>query len=567
MSAPEGFDVVVLGSGAAGLTAALVAATEGLSVCLVEKDAKLGGTTAWSGGMVWAPLSGAARAVGHTEDTADAVWSYLAAILPDISDAARLKAFVTAAPEAVDYLNERTVVQLRPVPVYPDYYPDAPGATKAGRVLEPQPFDASCLRGTLALLRRPLPEFALFGDMMVARTDIPKFRSVFRSARSFATVTGLLLRHLREKLRHGRGTSLVLGNALVGRLVYACQAAGVTFKVATRVRDLTCNAAGTVDGVVLADGSRLEGRQGVVLATGGFSQDPKRRQSLLPPALADNSATAHGATGDGADLAERVGGLFLNAEEGNAFWAPVSRYRRANGSEAVYPHTVTDRSKPGLIAVDGEGKRFTNEAVSYHEFVKAMLANGNAATPDDGGAWLLCDSRFLWLYGLGAVKPMTRRLRSFLSQGYLHRGETLGDLEACLSLPKGALVETVAHYNRGADAGGDPDFGRGGNVYQRFLGDASIQPNPCVAPLRKPPFYAVKVLPGDLGAAAGLDTDEVGRVRDRNGRMIAGLYACGADMRSVMQGAYPAPGITLGPAITFGYLIAMDMFGRSRCNQ
>ncbi len=562
----EAFDVIVLGSGAGGLTAALVAASEGLSVCVIEKEAELGGTTAWSGGMVWAPMSDIARREGH-DDSREAVLTYLSAILPD-PDAqparARLEAFIDAAPRAIDYLNAQTAVRLRPVPVYPDYYPDMPGATKAGRVLEPEPFDAAQLGDLIGLIRRPLPEFTLFGDMMIARPDLAKFRTVFKSAHSFAVVARRVLRYLRERLTHGRGTSLVLGNALVARLVFACREVGVAFRPSTRVVALTRDMGGRVDGVTLSDGHGIQARCGVVLATGGFTHDGQRRQALLPGPVADNSATAPGATGDGAALAEGIGARFVATEEGNAFWAPVSRYRRADGSEATYPHTVTDRAKPGAIAVNGAGRRFTNEAVSYHGFVKAMLANGNAATPGDGGAWLVCDAHFLWTYGLGAIKPMTGRLGPFLAQGYLRRGVTLSALEADLALPEGSLVETVAAYNRHAETGADPEFGRGTNAYQRFLGDAAVTPNPCVAPLRKPPFFAVKLLPGDLGAAAGLDTDTSGRVLDTEGEVIDGLYACGADMRSVMQGAYPGPGITLGPALAFGYLAAMDMTAYAR---
>ncbi len=560
---PSGsFDVVVLGSGAAGMTAALVSSLEGLKVCMLEKEARLGGTTAWSGGMVWAPGSGTAARAGLTGDDDEQVRAYLEALIPECAADPRMAAFLAAAPLAVDYLAARSQVRLRPVPLYPDYYPECPGAARAGRVLEPEPFDASGLGRSLGLLRLPLPEFSLFGDMMVARPDLAHLRNFYRSPRSFAVVCSLLARHAVQKLRHGRGTSLVLGNALVARLLASLVDAGVAIRTRVVTRSLLRDPDGRVAGVELADGERLEASRGVVLATGGFGHDARRRAACLPAALADHSATAPGATGDGLRLAEPLGGQFTEGAQGNGFWTPVSRYTRTDGTQAVYPHTVADRAKPGLIAVDRLGRRFVNEAVSYHEFVRALLANANAGHGADASAWLLCDARFLWRYGLGAVKPMALDRRAHVARGYLHRAPTLAELEHRLRLPGGALIETVGRYNRGARSGEDPEFGRGENVYQRFLGDAAVAPNPCVAPIEHAPFFAVAVHPGDLGAAAGLSTDARGRVLDGAGAPIPGLYACGADMRSVMEGGYPGPGITLGPALTFGYLAAMDIAGR-----
>jgi len=447
---------------------------------------------------------------------------------------------------------------LRPVPVYPDYYPRTPGATDAGRVLEPEPFDASVLGRRLALVRLPLPEFCLFGDMMIDRSDLPHFRNLRRSARSFAIVARRIAGHALERIRRGRGTTLVLGNALVGRLLASLIDAGVEIRTRCEVLALI-DRGGRVSGVELAGGERILARRGVVLATGGFTHDPERRRACLPAALADNTATAPGATGDGARLAERAGGRFTEAANGNGFWAPVSRYIRADGSVATYPHTVADRAKPGLIAVNPRGERFVNEAVSYHEFVRGLLADHNRAGGGDARAWLVCDAAFLRRYGLGAVKPMLPGRRRFIAQGYLAEASSVARLAARIGVPGEALAETVERYNRAARGGEDPEFGRGGDSYQRFLGDASVTPNPCVAPIERAPFFAVEVRAGDLGAAAGLDTDEHARVLAADERTVPGLYACGADMRSVMEGSYPGPGITLGPALAFAYLAALDM--------
>ena len=211
---------------------------------------------------------------------------------------------------------------------------------------------------------------------------------------------------------------------------------------------------------------------------------------------------------------------------------------------------MTDRAKPGLIAVGSNGRRFVNEAVSYHEFVRAQLANAGSAIP----AWLVCDRRFLWKYGLGKIKPFALSVKSDVASGYLKRADTVAELAKQIGVSAQALQETVQGFNRDAERGEDPAFGRGGDIYQRSLGDADQKPNPCVAPLDAPPFYGVAVYPADLGMSAGIVTDAQARVLATDGSPIRGLFACGNDMASIMEGAYPGPGITLGPALTFGWL-------------
>jgi succinate dehydrogenase/fumarate reductase flavoprotein subunit len=255
----------------------------------------------------------------------------------------------------------------------------------------------------------------------------------------------------------------------------------------------------------------------------------------------------------GAELALDATDVLLSAPtQQGGFWVPASVFQRTDHSLGVYPHTVTDRAKPGLIAVNQQGRRFVNEAVSYHEFVKAQVVPQNHAVP----AYLICDSRFLWKYGLGKIKPFTYRLDADIASGYLKRAETLEDLGGKLGLPINALASTVNTFNQYAASGEDPEFGRGANAYQRHLGDADQQPNPCVAVIARAPFYAVEVIPSDLGMSAGMQTDAHARVLGADNRPITGLYACGNDMASVMNGAYPGPGITLGPALTFAYIAA-----------
>ena len=554
----ETWDVIVVGAGAAGMTAACVAAAEGRSVLLLEQASVVGGTTAISGGMVWIPANHKAAAGNHP-DSLEAARAYLAATVPSAAPE-RLNAFLAHGDQAVQYLEAHTALRLQPVSTYPDYYPDLPGATLGGRVLEPEPFDARVLGAAFNILRAPLPEFTLIGGMMISRQDIPHLRRMTRSWRSALHVAGLLSRYALQRLSARRGTTLYLGNALAGRLLQSTIQLGVCLRTGITVERLV-NEDGRICGVEVATQGVMKlirARKGVILSTGGLSHGGDLRARFVPTAAGTLSASVKsGTSARGAQLALDAGGRLSELTEEGAFWVPASTFTRRDGSQGVFPHTVTDRSKPGLIAVGSHGKRFVNEAVSYHEFVRAQLANAETAVP----AFLLCDSRFLWKYGLGRIKPFTFSwsVSAALKEGYLKRATNLKDLAVQLGIPPDALRLTVEHYNTHASQGKDPEFGRGSNAYQRHLGDADQTPNPCVAPIQTGPFYAVKVWPADLGMSAGIVTDDHARVLGPDDAPIPGLYACGNDMASVMEGAYPGPGITLGPALTFAYLAARHL--------
>ena len=574
MSTPEDniadkYDVIVLGAGAGGMAAAVVAANEGLKTLLLETTEYVGGTTAISGGMVWVPNNAKMAAAGLA-DTAEAARAYLDAtagtVNGDNSSAALRQVFLDQAPGAIDYFDRHTHVNLVPLPFYPDYYPDEAGATQGGRVMEPLAFDARELGESFKLLRPPLPEFTLLGGMMVARPDIVHFRRLFKSPASALRVARLVAAYAMQRMTLHRGAALVLGNALAGRLLKSLLVLDVPIRLKTATNRLLLED-GRVTGVEIATAAgvrTIKARRGVVLAAGGFSHDAKLRDSLLPAEAAMHSAAGPGNSGDGIKLAQSVGGQIPDDNASNAFWAPISRFTRGDGSPGVYPHTVTDRGKPGMMAVNGEGRRFTNESNSYHEFVKAMLRSHNQSPTIP--AHLICDHQSLWQYGLGAVKPMCLRLAPYINSGYLIQAQNLDQLAQKIGVPGRHLKETVAAYNADAERGEDRAFGRGSNAYHKYVGDPANQPNPCMRPMATTPFYAVTLYPGDLGTAAGARSNGNGAVLDGGGRPIPGLYACGNDMNSVMGGSYPGPGITLGPALVFGYLAAMHMAHGDQAN-
>jgi succinate dehydrogenase/fumarate reductase flavoprotein subunit len=544
---------VVLGAGAGGMTAALTGSLLGLEVVLLEKAEVVGGTTALSAGSVWVPNS--LHAPPGT-DSLDQAWRYLSAVVGNRLRPALCDAFLKSGPEMVRFLEADAGIRLRAYRHHPDYLADAPGATLAGRVLEPVPFDGRLLSRHFRLLRDPMPEFTLLGGMMVDRTDIGHLLNATASIASARHALSLVACYGRDRIRHHRGTRLVMGNALAGRLLHALLRQGVPIRNRTRVLELIARD-GRIEGVTMATESgarRLHARCGVVLATGGFARHPVLRRRLLPKPTPEHSPIVPTVTGDGVDLGLAAGGR-LGADHATAsFWTPVSIRTRPDGSTAVFPHFVLDRGKPGLIAVDSTGRRFVNEATDYHLFALAIVAahRSRPAIP----CFFVCDHAFILKYGLGMVRPHGLGIKGAMADGYLTRAHTLADLSAALGLDPSALQETVARNNCFAASGIDADFGKGGDAYQRNLGDPTHGPNPCLGAIGQSPFYAIRVYPGDIGASIGLVTDESARVLDADDRPVPGLYACGNDMDSLMAGTYPGPGITLGPAMTFGYLAA-----------
>jgi len=290
-----------------------------------------------------------------------------------------------------------------------------------------------------------------------------------------------------------------------------------------------------------------------VLSTGGYGRNRELRSSFMPAPVPQDSMAFEGNTGDGVALAQAAGAALVRGRRGG-LWTPASRTRRANGSEGLYPHFLLDRAKPGLIAVNAAGRRFVNEGCSYHDFVEAML-EAHSEVPSIP-VHLICDASFVRDYGLGIIYPGTRDLSRHEKSGYIICAGSIGDLARKLKIDPAALESTVERHNGFAATGVDLDFAKGSTVLNRFNGDPRY-PNPCLRPIEHAPYCALAMWPADISVSTGLATDEDARVLDAAGKAIGGLYACGNDMASIFRGHYPAPGTTLGPALTFGYRAAM----------
>ena len=556
-------DLLVVGSGAGGLSAAVTAAALGLKVIVLEKEPVFGGTTAWSGGWLWVPRNPLAVAAGIHEPI-DAPRAYLRHELGAHYDPARIDAFLAHAPRMVAFFQQRTALAFIDGNAVPDFHGASPGAREGGRSVCAAPFDARALGAKVAQLKPPLDLMSPWGMGIASGAELRHFLNALRAGPSFRYVVRQVALHVRDLLRHGRGMRLVGGNALVARLAKSAFDLGVEIRVASPVQRLLRHE-GRVAGAAFATPSgaveEVHARRGVVLACGGFPHDVARRRALFPHAPNGTehwSAAPAGNTGDGLRLGESAGSV-LDAHTANAgAWAPVSLVPRRDGTVGHFPHLI-ERAKPGLIAVTRAGHRFVDEAGSYHDFMQALFA----ATPpgEPVQAWLVCDHRFIRRYGLGHVRPAPFLLAPALHSGYLLRADTPAALARRCGIDAANFSATLAAFNRDARTGLDPAFGRGSTPYDRVQGDATQQPNPNVAPIERAPFYAVKVVPGSLGTFAGLRTDATARVLDASGAPVSGLYACGNDAASVMGGHYPSGGITLGPAMTFGFIAAHHAAG------
>jgi len=550
-------DVLVIGSGAAGLATAVTASVLGLDVILTEHAPYIGGASAISGGEVWIPLN--RQSGGSANDSEQAAVDYLAGVIGDGFNRAAVETYVQNAAAALAFLEDNSHLEYELLETVVDYFTDIEGATQGLRSLGAVPFDGSRLGRHFRTVRSPLPASMIFGGMSLGRLDIPHFSRFTRSLPSLIHVCGMLANHLRDRLMgHHRGTRMVMGNALVGRLVLTLLEREVALWTNTATLNLVSNN-GRVLGALVAHpaGRRLvQARHAVVIATGSFSGSRQKQIEFLPHVRAGQQHRSHlPATNDGSglDLVRTHGGKVDNALVQPAAFTPVSVIHRPDGSEWLTPH-FGDRAKPGVIVVDARGKRIANEATNYHDFVGEMLRHCSGKASAE--YYLVTSHRHLRAYGLGRVPASPGRISPFLRSGYLLKGETLSELAEKLGIDAAGLVRTVETHDRHAVVGEDPQFNKGGTAFEQAAGDSTNKPNPCVAPLGAGPFYAVRIIPGDIGTFAGISVDAQGRVLTETGATIPGLFAVGTAASSIMGGTYPAAGAMLGPALTFGYLAA-----------
>jgi 3-oxosteroid 1-dehydrogenase len=544
LSVQQHFDVIVLGTGAAGLTAAIRAAADGASVGLFEKADSVGGTTAWSGGMAWIPLNSKALAAG-VDDSRDKVLTYLRSLSHDMMIDDLIETYVDIGPRVLDWLEAHTCFRYQPCLGFPDYHPEHPGGLpEGGRAIECplMPFDeigewsAKVTRG-----------YQISGAYMMTES------SMARNKPNGGVTEG---EYQRRSIRDERGA----GQAFAGYLLKACLDLGVEPVTGARaVRLLEQN--GSVVGVQIerSDGTEFEAyaRGGVVLATGGFEWNEELKRSFIRGPLTRTVAVPTN-TGDGLVMAMRLGASLGNMRE--AWWVPTIDVEVEGWGQVTW-QVNGERSRPHCIMVNRDGHRFTDEAANYNAFGSAFHVVDVARFEYvNHPAWMVFDSHYLTNYGLAHHKDPHNVPR------WLTAAATIADLAVKIDISPTQLEATVARWNSHVANGADPDFSRGVSVHDRFWGDAAfgMDPKTTLGPIDTPPYFAVRVNSGCLGTKGGPRTDSSARVLNVDGEVIPGLYAAGNVMASAMGMTYGGHGGTLGPAITFGWLAGQDAASRAR---
>lgn len=547
----EDIDVLVFGSGAGGMSAALFAAKKGIKVLLCEKTSVLGGTTATSGGIAWIPNSEQAKAAG-IEDSVEKARSYIKHELGKYYRSDLMDAFLTSGPRALAELEKDTEVKFDLIP-WPDYHANQVDALpEGGRSVETRRFDGRKLGKDFELVRPPIKTLMLFGKLSVDKRKVDDFLNPFRSVSGFFRVIGTFIRFAIDLLSYSRGTDIGAGSALIARLLYSLRERKVPIWTDSPLVGLIGDSNGIQGAVVERNGKkvRVRARRGVILATGGFPRSPELRAEFGASHPHDQTSAYEGNVGDGINAARRIGGVVDTDLKGPGIWSPMSKFVDKDGKENTILYGYLDRGRPGLIAVDAQGRRFVNEANSYHDIVEAMFERGVDA---NARFYFICDRKFVWKRGLGLIRPFRVSLKRFIDAEYITVADTLPELARRIGIDADTLVESVNKHNGYARTGKDLEYGKGDDPYNRMFGDPNVKPNPNLSPIESPPFVALRVYPGTLGTAIGLKTNADAQVMNASGEPIPGLYACGNELASIMRGFYPAGGISIGPAITFAY--------------
>ncbi|GAB3626428.1 3-oxosteroid 1-dehydrogenase [Pandoraea terrae] len=550
------YDVVVVGSGAGAMTAALRAHDHGLSVLVLEKSAVYGGTTAVSGGGIWIPCNDQISSLGGSDSYDEAI-TYLQNVVGEDFDRSRIDAYLENGPKMVGYLAAKAQTHFHAVPRYPDYYPDREGGKPGYRTMEPAPFDAKRLGDQFDELRAPSPATLIGGR--IAMTQVEAHTILAKESGWLRLVTRLALRYATDfawRRRTRRDRRLTLGNALVASLRAALAQRTIALWLESRMCALH-TADQRVVGVTLERKGRtfrIHARRAVVLACGGFEANQAMREQYLPkPTRAEWTAAPPINTGDGIRAGLEIGAGVALMD--HTWGAPTVRVPDEEKQRALF----VERAAPRCVMVNRLGRRFVNEAAPYTDIIYAMYAD-QARTNANVPAWMVFDAEYRKRYPCGVLLPGSVQPDSKIPPGWLDnvifRADTLAELAAKIGVDPDGLAETVRKMNGFAATGVDTEFGKGGNAFDRYYGDATSTPNPCLGPIERGPFYALRIDPGELGTKGGLRTDALARVLRPDGSVIAGCYAVGNTSAAVMGKTYPGPGSTIGPAMTFGYIAA-----------
>jgi 3-oxosteroid 1-dehydrogenase len=550
-------DVLVVGSGGGGMTAALAADAFGLDTLVVEKSPQFGGSTALSGGGIWVPGAPSQREAGYVPDP-DGVFEYLQRITGGLVSDARLRRYVDSAPEMMEFLQKRSRwFEFVWKPGYADYYPELPGGSAQGSTINVPEIDLRRLGEHEQELLAPLA-LAPRG-IWFAPKDLRLFYQVRQNWRGKAVLLKLIWRMVRARVFGDRMAAI--GQSLSARMRLALQQHDVPLWLDAPMTSLISGADGAVLGAVIErDGRavRIRATGGVILASGGFDHDMAWRKEHLPLLEKDWSFGNPAATGDGIRAGEKAGGATELLDE--AWWFPAICW-----PDGRLQFMLNERMMPSQFVVNGEGKRFINEAAPYMDFAHAMIEGHNSGIAHIP-CWLVTDIRSFHRYVVGGHLPIPKVPfapvptgwkvpKAWLESGVVVEANSFEELATKIGAPPAQLRATADRFNELARKGHDDDFNRGDSAYDNYYGDSTL-PNPNLYPLGKPPYYAFQIILGDLGTSGGLRTDEYARVLRSDDSLVKGLYAVGNTSAAVMGRSYAGAGATIGPAMTFGYVAA-----------
>ena len=549
-------DVLVIGSGAAGISAAIKAANDGHSVLVIDKDKYLGGTSAISGGWGWLPGNKQGRAQGDTREEQEA---YIKALAGDSHNADMVKVFLDTVPEAMDFFEQDADIEFHYAPRAPDYQMDAPGAKESGRAVTVAKTDARILGEDRKRIQPYLMAYTIFGYMPEIGKDMATILEANVSLKSFVYTTKKILKTWTETVFTGRSFDRTNGNAMMTRLMYAAKQQGVRLWTSTKAEEILRGEDGVVTGVRVSGehSGVIEARYGVIIAAGGFSGNKEMRQQYFPhdPKGDNHTSPVIGHDGDSYRLAATFGGHIDNSVHQPSSWGPITPFKDTLRRSTYFPH-LRAFGLPGLIAVDRDAQRFANESLSYHDFCIEMLKNDEGR--EGTYAWIIADDKAMKRYGIGWAKPWPLP-QALWTNDYLKRERTVEALAKRIGLPADKLQATLEEFNKHAAIGEDPAFKRGTLPFHHFKGDMKHKPNPNLATIDKGPYYAVRIGMGDLGTYSGLSVNDRNEVLDADGNGIPGLYAVGTAAVSVFGGGYPGYGANIGPALVFGYMAGRDI--------
>jgi 3-oxosteroid 1-dehydrogenase len=552
-------DLLIVGSGAGAMTAGIRAKDLGADVLLIEKTNLYGGSSAMSGGSVWIPCNHLMKQDGLIDDSPEEALEYLMITTEGLVPREKLEVYIEQSGIMLEYLHDHARLDMLSMPGYVDYYPEVAGGKLGARACEPHRFDARRLGDEFYKMREPAVQELIMGRISMSATEAHDLLTSAPGYIKLALKIGIrYFLDIVGRFKSKRDRSLTLGNALIGQLRLSLIDRNVPIWLECPFEEFIMDGGKVIGAIANKQGKRIriESKNGVLLAAGGFeSNDQMRKQYLPSPTKAEWTCANPGNTGEVIQKGQELGAA-VDFMDG-AWWGPVTVVPGEDRARML----VVEKGLPGSMMVNSKGERFLNESAPYDDICKDSFKRDS---PDavTVPCWFVFDESFRKKYPVGPFVPGMPIPKALTRANYYRKSDSIEGLAAEIGVDPSGLVSSFEKMNSYAREGKDPEFDRGESAYDRYYGDATVEPNPCLGPIDTPPYYAIETFPGDLGTRGGLNVDADARVLKESGEIIEGLYAVGNCSAAVMGPTYPGAGGTLGPTMTFGFVVAEKLFGK-----